>query len=83
MSEKELLPPDLEYYMVVARTQNNPEILKAELLDLIKEIKAWNTRPDSKPYKYETPEEGWLAMDRCFDWPSYLKAFADARERKE
>lgn len=46
--------PDLAYYIKVAETQNTPEILKAELLDLIKEIQAWTPRPDSKPYKYYT-----------------------------
>lgn len=35
--------PDLNYYRVVADTQNDPEILKAELNDLISEIEAAKT----------------------------------------
>jgi hypothetical protein len=43
MSE-EVKPLDLEYYRAVAKIQTNPDILKAELLDLIKESEVWNTR---------------------------------------
>lgn len=53
-----------------------------------KAIKAWNTRPDSKPYKYETEDEifeivlgqdQWQFADRLAIWKLLVNA---AREKQ-
>ncbi|MDA3790526.1 MAG: hypothetical protein PF503_18790 [Desulfobacula sp.] len=55
--------PDLEYYQVVADTQKDPEILKAELVDFIKEVsefmkKSKDLKSNERASYYECPKCG-------------------------
>jgi len=45
MKLKKLKKIDVKYYRVVLETQNNPEILKAELEDLVNEV--WAAQSDN------------------------------------
>ena len=51
-----------------------------------KAIKAWNTRADSKPYKYSDICEAWLgtpAFGKIGAYDAFAVGFTVARERKE
>jgi len=51
-------------------------------------LEAWNTRRDSKPYKWKTYEDWWGVFGKIFDYDteeevSLRGIFNAARERKE
>lgn len=49
-----------------------------------KQIAAWNTRPDSKPYKWPSSFECMPNMEEGYDpYEAFSNGFNAARERKE
>lgn len=53
-------------------------------MDLKKRAYAkWNTRPDSKPYKYETEDDWLLSLEDAGNFYDPRKLWIAARERRE
>ena len=55
---------DTKYYRVVVETQTDPDILKSELMDLIKEIESELLSTPPKPANTADAEpESWFVLD--------------------
>lgn len=63
MNLKKLKKIDVKYYRTVLETQNNPEILKAELEDLVNEV--WAAQKKIKVAKPSTSDN--KALDKIAD----------------